>query len=344
MKKQVIFLSEYQKDELRRLMNKEDCTKGEMMRAQAVLILNKDVSGQLVEELAGFDKKYVSQLRKKYIEQGIEALISKRKKRIRLLLTKKQREEIIEILQKQKPSNFGYESSFWTTLMLGDLIERKFDVRFKSRTSLYIIFKEARFSYHKPETKYKKKNEKQENEWIQNNHDRIQELLSEKNTVVLFGDEMMLSTQTTTQKIWLPKGEYPKIDIATKRDIRVIYGFLDIKTGKEISFKAEYANSETTCVILNKIGLLYPGMKIVIIWDNAPWHRSKLIKKFLTDTKHHFFLIQLPPYAPELNPQEHVWKAGRSAITHNTLIENIDFVADTLINYLNSHLFNYKFL
>lgn len=82
----------------------------------------------------------------------------------------------------------------------------------------------------------------------------------------------------------------------------------------------------------------------MLIWDNASWHKSEQIKAFLRNTQHSFHLIQFPPYAPELNPQEHVWKAGRTNVTHNTFIENIDKATDQFLNYLNETFFEYKFI
>lgn len=344
MKKQVKFLQEEKRKELKNFIEKEECTKAEVQRVQSILMIDKGLDAGLIKEITGLDKKYASALRKKYIERGIESLISKRKKKVKSLLTKSQREELIAIIKTKKPSEFGYDSDFWITLLLGDFIEKRYGVKYKSRTSLYLIFKESHFSYHKPETKYKKKDEAREKEWIKENKNRIDALLQEENTVVFTADEMILSTQTTTQKIWLPKGEYPKIDVAVKRDRRIVYGFFNPKTGKVHAFKTKYANSENTCLVLEKLASLYPGKKIVIIWDNASWHRSQFIKDFLSKTSHNFFLIQFPPWAPELNPQEHVWKAGRSAISHNVFIKNIDDITDSFIDHLNSQLFNYKFL
>ena len=143
---------------------------------------------------------------------------------------------------------------------------------------------------------------------------------------------MILSTQTTFQKIWLPEGSYPKIDIANIRKRRGVYGFLDVKTGNEYAFKTEKINSEETRKILDKIGEKYKDKKILLIWDGAPWHRSEIIKDFLNTTKYSFQLFRFPPYAPDLNPQEHVWKAGRSHVTHNRFIENIDKATDELVS------------
>jgi transposase len=155
---------------------------------------------------------------------------------------------------------------------------------------------------------------------------------------------MVLSTQTTFQKIWLPKNEYPKIDVSNKRVNRSLYGFFNVYNGVEHVYKADWQNSLITCKILDKLCENHKGKKIVLVWDNAPWHRSKEIRDWLSTTKHNIHLIAFPPYAPELNPQEHIWKEGRSQITHNKFIENIDTATDEFVEYLNNRLFKYSFL
>ncbi len=95
---------------------------------------------------------------------------------------------------------------------------------------------------------------------------------------------MILSTQATTQKIWLPRGEFPKIDVSSKCQNRCIYGFLNVKTGCEHAFKSLGANSEESCLTLEKIGNKYKNKKIVLIWDSASWHKSAKIKEFLSNT------------------------------------------------------------
>ena len=85
-------------------------------------------------------------------------------------------------------------------------------------------------------------------------------------------------------------------------------------------------------------------MMIVIVWDNAPWHRSNVVREFLAAHPGKFHLFAFPPYYPDENPQEHVWKAGRAKITHNVFIEKIDQASDDFVTYLNQSKFDYKFL
>ena len=343
MRMKKIKLTEKQLSELNSHRKNKECTLSESNRIQAILMINHQINPILIEEFTGYSQKYAFELRKKYFDNGLKSLLSKSKKP-RLLLTKKQREEIVETVTKKIPNELGYESDFWLTSILADYIKNQYGVHYKSKTTLYIIFKEAKFTYHKPDTQYKSRNQIVIDEWKLTNKSIIQDALNDPNTVVLTEDEMMLTTQTTTQKIWLPKGKFPKIDVSSKRQLRCIYGFLNIKTGQEHAYKFLRASSQETCQALKEVGKAYPGKKIVIIWDNASWHRSQEIKDFLRNTRHSFHLIQFPPYAPELNPQEHVWKAGRARITHNQFIEKIDIAIEAFLQYLNGTIFGYKFL
>jgi len=341
--KKVRKISQERESELKAFIKNKETTSIEARRAQAILLLNNTVSSDLIESVTGTTKKNAFKLRKKYENKGLKALEQKKKKP-RSLLTRGQVKEVARILHNNLPYDFGIECDHWTTSILAQLIKEQYEVTFKSKTSIYLMFKKAKFTYHKPGQKYAKRDEEAIKKWKQEVMPLAKEALADEKTIVLTEDEMMLTTQTTVQKIWLPQGEFPKIDVSSNRKRRCIYGFLNIKTGAQHAFKAMGANSEETCKVLKKISNTYEKMKIVLFWDNAPWHKSNEIKEFLRTTKHNFHLVAFPPYAPDENPQEHVWKAGRAKITHNKFIQNIDKATDEFIGYLNHEIFNYKFL
>ena len=170
---------------------------------------------------------------------------------------------------------------------------------------------------------------------------QIFKALDTPNVIVLTEDEMILSTQTTFQKIWLPQGEYPKVEISNTRQNRSVYGFLNIKTGKEHAFKTEKQNMFITVEILKKIRAIYQNKKLLIIWDGAGWHRGSEVQNFIKQDKG-IESIHFPRYAPELNPQEHVWKSGRDHCSHNKFIANIDTATDDFVSFLNSQKFHYS--
>lgn len=154
---------------------------------------------------------------------------------------------------------------------------------------------------------------------------------------------MVLSTQTTFQKIWLPQGDYPKIEVSNKKEAKSIFGFLNIKTGEEHAFKKEWQNMFITVEVLKELRKIYPTQKLLIVWDGAGWHRGSETQKFIKDDKN-IETVYFPRYSPEENPQEHVWEKGRANVTNNKFIENIDKATDEFIAYLNSIKFTYSLL
>jgi transposase len=341
--RQVKMLKIEQIKQLQAFMKDKESSGTETRRAQAILILCSGESAGLISSLTGYEKKYVFKLRKKYLEKGIEGLKTKKRKP-KALLTKGQIKEIVKVVKTSKPNDFGINADFWSTAILGQLIEEQYGVKYKSRTSLYLIFREAKFSYHKPGTQYQNRDQARIDEWKEEIKNKLKEFDFKNDAVLLVEDEMVLTTQTTCQKVWLPQGEFPIVEVSNDRKRRCVYGFLNVFSGQEYAVKTESANSEFTCKALSKIGKLYPKKKIVIIWDNASWHKSKEVRKFLAQTKQHFHLINFPPYAPDENPQEHVWKAGREHESHNRFMGNIDKMTDRFVGYLNKTIFDYKFL
>lgn len=272
------------------------------------------------------------------------ALEDRRRGQPKELLTKKQRNEIIETVKTKTPKAVGITSDFWTTSILGQWIEQEYDVVYKSRTSLYLVFRKASFTYHKPERRYHERNEKEIRTWRKRVKPLISRYLQEKDTVLLAADEMILTTKTTIQKVWLPQGEAPYIEVANSSiERRQIYGFLNLKTGIEHAFKTFKQNMQVTADVVKRIRDLYPKQKIILLWDNAGWHRGSTVQEAIRQDGN-IGIIHFPKYAPEENPQEHVWKRGRSEVTHNRFIEDIDAATDEFVAFLNRTKFPYRIL
>lgn len=339
-------LSEKQERELRNFILLNEHTSREVKRAQAVILLDKEIKLADIFALTGLGHSQVFNLRSLYLKNGLKAIADKSKPNPKELLTKRQRNEIIEAVISKKPGEcdrYFEKNDYWTTGILGEYIRRKYDVAYKSKTSLYLIFRQSRFTFHKPGRVYQKRDETEVKKWQKMAQPIVVKALAEPNTILLCEDEMVLSTQTTFQKIWLPKGEYPKIEASNKKENRSIYGFLNIKAGTEHAFKAGWQNMHITAKMLKNVRKIYPTQKLLLFWDGPGWHRGSVVQKFIKqDGK--IRVVNFPKYSPEENPQEHVWKKGRSAVTHNFTINDIDKTADNLVKYLNINQFHYSLL
>ena len=107
--------------------------------------------------------------------------------------------------------------------------------------------------------------------------------------------------------------------------------------------RTEQMNAVTTAEHLQQVLDAIPDVPILLLWDKAPWHRGEPIQKILAANPR-LEIIRFPTASPDLNPQEHVWKAVRSAISHNHRQEKLDVLADQFDQHLNTQTFISSFL
>ena len=269
---------------------------------QATLLLDQSQTLETIKLVTGLGRSRIFRLRREYLEKG-DKVLNVKPRGINKLLTKKQLKEIIKTVRTKKPKDLGFYEGyeFWNTGVLANYIEDKYHVRYKSKTSYYLIFKRVKFTYHKPGRVYQKHDPIRVKLWRKEIVHKIGRFWRETNTIILCEDEMKLSTQTTFQKIWLPQGEYPEVKVSNKKESRSIYGFLNIKTGQQHAFKTVWQNMYITRDQLIKIREIYPNQKIVLLWDGPGSHRGKEVTKFIEDDGK-IELIYFPPYSPQENP------------------------------------------
>ncbi len=114
----------------------------------------------------------------------------------------------------------------------------------------------------------------------------------------------------------LPKGQQPRVLSPSCRDKVGFFGALDLKTGRLLTRETPTFNAETSGDFVRYLLQSTHG-KIYLILDNARWHKAKALKELFCTNRNRLVLIFLPPYSPELNPVERVWRVTRRQVTHN---------------------------
>ena len=122
-------------------------------------------------------------------------------------------------------------------------------------------------------------------------------------------------------------------------------GFIIPGTGELVTLKPGWFNYLSVIQMLRDFISERPcpeGKKYCIIMDNAPWHK-KAIRLIWTealeeyaDIREAMTYISLPPYSPDLNPIEQVWRITRREKTHNRYFSGLDKLIDTLDEYFES--------
>jgi transposase len=152
-----------------------------------------------------------------------------------------------------------------------------------------------------------------------------------------------LYLQATTSFVWSAIGETPIVRADPGRKQTHFYGAVNLASGKEIVLRSDVMISEVSAQFLQAILDSEPNVPVVVFWDRAPWHHGEEVKK-LMESNPRLQIILFPTASPDLNPQEHVWKAARKAVSHNHTISSLPELADRFEEFLTNTAFPSSFL
>ncbi len=162
-------------------------------------------------------------------------------------------------------------------------------------------------------------------------------------TVILATDEASLYLQATTMRVWAPRGQTPYVRTDPGRAKTSFYGTLNLGTGQVFATQATTLNAETTAAHLAHILAQHPDVPILLLWDRAPWHRGAAIREVLA-AHPRLEIMLFPVAAPDVNPQEQVWKTTRQAISHNHTRATLPELAAQFETHLTHTTFPTTFL
>lgn len=236
-------------------------------------------------------------------------------------LTPEQKAQIKQVLS-QPPSKFGIPQQFWRVRDLKGWIKAEFGVVYESDRSYHFLFKLSRFNFKLPDRFDIKRNKHLVDTRLTEIRDEIQPYLASNKWAVLAADETRLVWESQSRRAWLKTNQKTILKVHRSHDYRSFLGGPDLKTGKCHLYSLTWQNKQEVFKALKKLKGQYPNQNICLVWDNASWHRSKLIRRALKKGKllSNFRLINFPPYAPDVNPQEHVWKYDRDRIAHQPTV------------------------
>ena len=141
----------------------------------------------------------------------------------------------------------------------------------------------------------------------------------------MFQDEAGFGRINKPKYCWCRKGFRPSVPCHHIREYRYVYGAVEPLTGDSAFLIMPYCNTVCMNVFLEHLSASYPDDYIVLVCDGAPWHKSGTLKPFPN-----IELMFIPPYTPEMNPIEQIWKELRARGFHNEVFQTLHKVVDRL--------------
>lgn len=217
-----------------------------------------------------------------------------------------------EVLQKlsatirdKNPLQLKFEYALWTLAIIREVLRRDFNIKI-SEVSVGRLMKRIGFTPQRPLYRAWQQNKELVDTWVAEEYPKIKTRAKREGAMIYFADESGVRSDYHSGTTWAPQGKTPVVKATGAR-----YGFNIISavsaTGHFRFMLVEgTVNADTFKKFLERL-IIGHTKKVFLIVDGHPTHKAKLVKSFLEKHSDRIELFFLPPYSPELNPDELVW-------------------------------------
>ncbi len=312
------------------------------LKAHAVLMWNNGLPDAGVADVVGRSERRVMLWRRDWNKRRMASIFSGHTDNNNAgKLSPAQLQQIKETLARP-PSDYSIPKDMWDVPALKEYVSAVFGIVYESPESYYFMLRFAGLTFKYPDTFDRKRNEEFILERMQAIRAEIKPLLHRDDWEIFSCDEVKMQQDAIIRRCWLKKGQRAVIKVNRDKESQSYIGFLNQRSYQCHLYEMPWQNSDEVLKAMELFLREYPNKHIAIIWDNAPFHKSKVIREQLK--KHGIMervhLIAMPPYAPDENPIEHVWNTTKQTVANiqrNTFEETkqafSDFVASRQFRY-----------
>jgi transposase len=219
----------------------------------------------------------------------------------------------------KNPLQMKFSFALWTAGMIAILIRRQFGVPL-SRSSVSRLLNQMGLSVQRPLWRAYQQDPEKVDTWLKEDYPKIVSAAKRRKAQIFFGDEAGIRSDFHSGTTWGIRGKTPIVSTTGARfGLNMISA---LSPRGQLRFMVTKGRVGAK-VFLDFIKRLLRDVKgvIFLIVDGHPAHKAALVNKFVESVKDRFQLFFLPPYSPELNPDEWVWNdlknnaIGRKVIT-----------------------------
>lgn len=274
-----------------------------------------------VAEALGVTKGAVSQWAKRALEGGIEALRRHPAPGAPSKLSCEQIEQLPELLSRGAEF-YGFRGNVWTHARIARVIDERFGVRYHANHIPRLLDKIG-WTRQKPKRRARQRNEVAIEEWKECSWQVIQSEAAASGQTIVFIDESGFRLLPSLVRTYAPRGQTPVLDVPLSHDHVSVIGAISLD-GDIFSWIYEHSIKGPDVVrFLKHLLAQIPG-RIVVVWDNLKAHMSQPVKEFLAQGATKRLTVRaLPAYAPELNPQEGIWRYLKYVELKNVCCHNV---------------------
>jgi len=277
------------------------------LRKQLVRLRKQGMTIKAAAEIVGISANHGSTIWQKYQRGGIQAIkpgTRGRQPGTKRTLSLDQENTLQKLLVDKNPRQLKLPFALWTRDAVRMAIENRYGVEVPLRT-ISDYLRRWGFTAQKPTKLAYEQDPKRLKLWLESEYLEIKKQAKKEKADIHWGDETGINSDGYNVKGFAPKGKTPVVRLTTKRN--KINMISSITNQGKVRFML-YRETMTAKVLIKFMARLTKDSqrKVFLILDNLRVHHSKVVQKWLEANKEKIRVFFLPPYSPEVNPDEYL--------------------------------------
>jgi transposase len=275
------------------------------LRKRAVASVQEGQSPEVVARAMGINRVTIYGWLAKYRNGGWANLDAKKRGGRKPKLDAKAIQWVYRTVTLKNPLQLKFTFALWTAKMVGEFIYQRFGVKL-SKSSVCRLLTQLGLTPQRPVWRAYQQRPEEVQKWLNEEFPRIRRLAKKCKATIFFGDEAGVRSDHHAGTTWAVKGKTPVVSSTGARfGLNLISA---VSAQGELRFMTVRGRVNAKVFIEFLKRLIHNAERMIfLIVDGHPSHKAKMVTKFVKSVNDRLQLFLLPPYSPELNPDERVW-------------------------------------
>jgi transposase len=225
-------------------------------------------------------------------------------------LSERQRQAVRRWIVGKDPRQYGFDFGLWTRRIVAELIESKFGVVI-GLTAVGRLLASLDITPQKPLRRAYERDPQRVEQWVKCDYPKLRRRARKLGATIFFLDEAGFSSEPVLGRSYGLKGQTPIVSTTGQRQKVSAISALSAKGGFWSQVYGGMLNASRFVEFLKDFRRGGRG-RVFLVVDGHPSHHAKIVKSYVQSTKGMLELHFLPPYAPDLNPDEFVWQHAKT--------------------------------
>jgi len=240
-----------------------------------------------------------------YKKRGREGLKSTTAKGPVPKLSEGQKQRVRRWIVGKDPRQYGFSYGLWTRSIVARMIEDKFGVSL-TLPAVGHLLTSLDITPQKPLRRAYERDEKEIRKWKEEKYPTLRKRAKQRGAEIFFLDEVGVRSDSPLGRSYGLKGKTPVVKTSGQRQKINAISAVNARGAFWYNVYSGMLNAALFVVMLKDL-LKRRKKPIMLVVDGLPAHKAKLVAKYVKSTKGRLELHFLPPYAPDLNPDEFAW-------------------------------------